>query len=182
VSFLFHKTLCFNLLQLATMSYCCSGQHSCISCRRSGFNSPFEPTNFQLSFFSFSSFWGHQTFLFKTSHLRNHPSFRCSDGRVISHIKGLPLKLTYYYRALGPILKFSGNSGTNLLARQSYLQPTSLQAFTDKGRKMSSDQPDIKFEDADRYEKFMGVWSRMLGSKFIDWMSPDQGKKILVEE
>ena len=40
---------------------------------------------------------------------------------------------------------------------------------------MSSDQPDIKFEDADLYEKFMGVWSRMLGSKFIDWMSPDQG-------
>ena len=47
---------------------------------------------------------------------------------------------------------------------------------------MSSDQPDIKFEDADLYEKFMGVWSRMLGSKFIDWMSPDQGKKIIVEE
>ena len=47
---------------------------------------------------------------------------------------------------------------------------------------MSSDQPDIKFEDADLYEKFMGVWSRMLGSKFIDWMSPDQGKKMLVEE
>ena len=80
------------------------------------------------------------------------------------------------------ISKFRGNSGTNLLARQSYLQPTSLQAFTDKGRKMSSDQPDIKFEDADLYEKFMGVWSRMLGSKFIDWMSPDQGKKLLVEE
>ena len=73
------------------------------------------------------------------------------------------------------ISKFSGHSGTNLPARQSYLHPTSLQAFTDIGRKMSSDQPDIKFEDADLYEKFMGVWSRMLGSKFIDWMSPDQG-------
>ena len=81
-----------------------------------------------------------------------------------------------------PISKFSGHSGSNPLARQSYLQPTSLQTFTDKGRKMSSDQADIKFEDADLYEKFMGVWSRMLGSKFIDWISPDQGKKILVEE
>lgn len=74
------------------------------------------------------------------------------------------------------ISKFNGYSGTNLLAQQSYLQPHRLQAFADKGRKMSSDQPDIKFEDADLYEKFMGVWSRMLGSKFIDWMSPDQGK------
>ena len=45
---------------------------------------------------------------------------------------------------------------------------------------MSSDQADIKFEDADLYEKFMGVWSRMLGSKFIDWISPDQGKKIFL--
>ena len=81
-----------------------------------------------------------------------------------------------------PISKFRGHSGTNPLARQSYLQPTSHQTFTDKGRKMSSDQADIKFEDADLYEKFMGVWSRMLGSKFIDWISPDQGKKILVEE
>ena len=80
------------------------------------------------------------------------------------------------------ISKFNGYSGTNLLAQQSYLQPHRLQAFADKGRKMSSDQPDIKFEDADLYEKFMGVWSRMLGSKFIDWMSPDQGKNILVEE
>ena len=51
---------------------------------------PHGPTNFQLSFFSFSYFWGHQTFLFKTSNLRNHPSFRCSEWRVISHIKGLP--------------------------------------------------------------------------------------------
>ena len=80
------------------------------------------------------------------------------------------------------ISKFSGHSGTNLLAQQSYLQPPKLLDFTDQRRKMSSDQPDIKFEDADLYEKFMGVWSRMLGSKFIDWISPDQGKKILVEE
>ena len=47
-------------------------------------------TNFQLYFFSFSSFWDHQTFLSKTSNLRNHPSFKCSEGRVINHIKGLP--------------------------------------------------------------------------------------------
>ena len=89
--FVRHFALIYSFLQ-----QCLDGQHSCISCRRSGFNSPFAPTNFQLSFFSFSYIWGHQTFLFNKSNLRNHPSFRCSEGRVISHIKGL----TYYYRAL----------------------------------------------------------------------------------
>ena len=52
---------------------------------------PLGPTNFQLSFLSFSYFLGHQTFLFKTSNLRNHPSFRCSEGRVTSCIKGFLL-------------------------------------------------------------------------------------------
>ena len=41
---------------------------------------------------------------------------------------------------------------------------------------MSSDQSEIKFEDADLYERFMGVWSKMVGSKFIEWMSPETGK------
>jgi hypothetical protein len=45
-------------------------------------------------------FWGHQTFLFKISNLRNHFYFNSSEGRIISHIKGLPQKLSYYYRAL----------------------------------------------------------------------------------
>ena len=44
---------------------------------------------------------------------------------------------------------------------------------------MSGEENKIKFEDADLYEKFMGVWSQMLGSKFIDWMSADKGKKML---
>ena len=114
---LFHKTLCPNLLQFTSISGWCSGQHSCISFRRPGFNSPllhfiqetgvqfpFGAKMFQLSFFSISSFFGHQTFLFKTSNLRNHPSFRCSEGRITSHIKGLPQKLTYNYRALGKTL------------------------------------------------------------------------------
>ena len=43
-------------------------------------------------------------------------------------------------------------------------------------QKMSSDQSEIKFEDADLYERFMGVWSKMVGSKFIEWMSPETGK------
>ena len=72
--------LLFHLLCLPTRFQCCSGQHSFISCRRSGFNSPFRPTQFQLSFFSFSSFWGRQNFLLKASNLRNQPS---SEGRVM---------------------------------------------------------------------------------------------------
>ena len=43
---------------------------------------------------------------------------------------------------------------------------------------MSSDQSEIKFEDADLYERFMGVWSQILGSQFIDWMSPAKGQLI----
>ena len=97
-SFIRHFALIYFVLKQC-LDWCC-GQHSCISCRRSGFNFPFRPTNFQHSFFSFSSFWGHQTLLFKTKNLKNHPSFRRSEGRVISHIRGLPYKLTYYYRAL----------------------------------------------------------------------------------
>jgi hypothetical protein len=53
------------------------------------------PTYFQFFFFSISSF------LYKTSNLSNHLPSKCRGERVISHIKGLPQKLTYYYRALG---------------------------------------------------------------------------------
>ena len=42
-------------------------------------------------------------------------------------------------------------------------------------RKMSSES-EIKFEDADLYEKFMGPWTEMIGSQFINWMSPAKGK------
>ena len=74
------------------MSGWCSGQHSCISCRWLGFNSPHGPTNFQLSFFSFSSFWGHQTFLLKTSNLRNHLSFRLLRWQSHKSYKGASIK------------------------------------------------------------------------------------------
>ena len=53
-------------------------------------------------------------------------------------------------------------------------QPPKLQICHEQ--KMSSDQSEIKFEDADLYERFMGVWSKMVGSKFIEWMSPETGK------
>ena len=46
-------------------------------------------------------------------------------------------------------------------------------------RKMSSEsesESEIKFEDADLYEKFMGPWTEMIGSQFINWMSPAKGK------
>ena len=36
--------------------------------------------------FSPSSFWGHQTFLFKISNLKNHLSFNDSKGKVISQL------------------------------------------------------------------------------------------------
>ena len=87
LDFLFHKTTCYNLLCCITMSRWCGGQHSCISRRRPGFNSLCEPTYFQKSFFSISSFWDHQTFLYKISNLRNHLPSKCREGRVISHIK-----------------------------------------------------------------------------------------------
>ena len=54
------------------------------------YNNRYELSYFQLPFFSISSFWDHQTFLFKTSNLRNHLPSKCREGRVISHIKGLP--------------------------------------------------------------------------------------------
>jgi hypothetical protein len=54
---LFHKTLCSNLLSFTTMSGCCSGQHSCISCRRPGFNSPLEEQIFNFPFSPFHPSW-----------------------------------------------------------------------------------------------------------------------------
>ena len=52
-------------------------------------NSLHGPTNFLFFFFSFSSFWGRQIFLFQISNLRNHLPFNESVGRVISYIMGL---------------------------------------------------------------------------------------------
>lgn len=33
----------------------------------------------------------------------------------------------------------------------------------------------IRFDDGAAYEKFMGIWSRMAGEIFIDWLAPDKG-------
>ena len=30
----------------------------------------------------------------------------------------------------------------------------------------------IKFEDGAGYERFMGVWSRLAGDVFLDWLAP----------
>ncbi|MDI3468694.1 MAG: hypothetical protein OJF62_000757 [Pseudolabrys sp.] len=38
---------------------------------------------------------------------------------------------------------------------------------------MSENQ--IRFEDGAAYERFMGVWSRLAGDVFIDWLKPAQG-------
>ena len=45
---------------------------------------------FQNAFFSFSSFQRHhKNFLFQISKLKDHLPFKSSEGRIISHIKGL---------------------------------------------------------------------------------------------
>lgn len=33
----------------------------------------------------------------------------------------------------------------------------------------------IKFEDGAAYERFMGVWSRIAGQRFLDWLGPKKG-------
>ncbi len=38
-------------------------------------------------------------------------------------------------------------------------------------------EPQIRFDDGATYEKFMGVWSRMAGDVFIDWLKPANGLK-----
>lgn len=35
---------------------------------------------------------------------------------------------------------------------------------------------DIRFEDAELYENFMTPWTKIIGSQFIDWISPAKGK------
>ena len=36
---------------------------------------------------------------------------------------------------------------------------------------------EIVFSDGEAYNKFMGVWSRIVGSKFLDWLSPEADQK-----
>jgi SAM-dependent methyltransferase len=36
-------------------------------------------------------------------------------------------------------------------------------------------EPQIRFEDGAGYERMMGVWSRITGEIFLDWVAPDAG-------
>jgi ubiquinone/menaquinone biosynthesis C-methylase UbiE len=36
-------------------------------------------------------------------------------------------------------------------------------------------EPQIRFEDADAYERSMGGWSRLAGDVFLDWLAPEPG-------
>ena len=36
---------------------------------------------------------------------------------------------------------------------------------------------EIVYSDGAAYNKFMGVWSRIVGSKFLDWLSPEADQK-----
>lgn len=40
-------------------------------------------------------------------------------------------------------------------------------------------QPPIAFDDAGAYEHFMGRWSRMIGTAFLEWLAPAQGARWL---
>ena len=33
----------------------------------------------------------------------------------------------------------------------------------------------IRFDDGQAYEDFMGRWSRLAGDAFLDWLSPPRG-------
>jgi ubiquinone/menaquinone biosynthesis C-methylase UbiE len=37
----------------------------------------------------------------------------------------------------------------------------------------------VRFNDADAYERFMGAWSRAIGEKFLDWLAPPRDARWL---
>ncbi|MCT0225031.1 class I SAM-dependent methyltransferase [Synechococcus sp. CS-1328] len=37
----------------------------------------------------------------------------------------------------------------------------------------------IRFTDGAGYDRFMGVWSRLAGQEFLDWIAPNQGQRWL---
>jgi len=37
---------------------------------------------------------------------------------------------------------------------------------------------EIKFQDGESYEQWMGIWSQLIGDQFLDWLSPQRGSKI----
>jgi SAM-dependent methyltransferase len=38
-------------------------------------------------------------------------------------------------------------------------------------------EQEIRFNDGAGYERMMGVWSRLAGETFLDWLKPEQGQK-----
>jgi len=40
-------------------------------------------------------------------------------------------------------------------------------------------QPEIRFDDGAAYERYMGVWSRLAGARFLDWLAPEAGLRWL---
>ena len=43
---------------------------------------------------------------------------------------------------------------------------------------MINKTPDIIFDDGDAYERYMGVWSRLVGADFIQWLSPGKNSSF----
>jgi SAM-dependent methyltransferase len=37
----------------------------------------------------------------------------------------------------------------------------------------------IRFDDGSAYEQYMGVWSRLVGESFLDWLAPGTGRRWL---
>ena len=37
----------------------------------------------------------------------------------------------------------------------------------------------IRFTDGTGYDRFMGVWSRLAGQRFLDWLAPNPGQRLL---
>lgn len=40
---------------------------------------------------------------------------------------------------------------------------------------MAMVEPQIRYEDPAGYERYMGVWSRLVGERFLDWLKPRAG-------
>jgi hypothetical protein len=36
-------------------------------------------------------------------------------------------------------------------------------------------EPQIRFDDGAIYERMMGIWSRLAGDVFLDWLKPGSG-------
>ena len=43
---------------------------------------------------------------------------------------------------------------------------------------MINKTPDIIFDDGDAYERYMGVWSRLVGADFIQWLSANKNNSV----